>query len=176
MWTRPRLPREGWKFVKNKHWLWLFGGVGMPTFGCGIPFFVVIMTVMVFVGGIGVGLTHMFGSHNTPPSIATPDSRPMEWLGAASALSQVNGIPNTVAMAVIQQASDGETFAERYYCSNSATYGEPCNVAQPHQHGIHNVGVGEGLLGLNTRDVTKPSGTQWQSFQWNLSTVADGLF
>lgn len=156
--------------MKKKRWLWLFGGVGMPALGCGVPFFVVIMAVMIFIGGVGAGLSNLFGSHNTPPSIATPNSRPMEWLATASAISQSDGMPNTVAMAVIQQASDGEAFAERYYCSNNATYGEPCNVAQPHQHGIHNVGVGEGLVGLNTRDVAKPSGTQWQSVQWNLST------
>ncbi len=153
--------------MNRKHWLLL---AGLPSVGCGGGFFIVALLAIVMIGGIGVGINNLFGSNNTPPLIATPNSRPMEWLNEASSFAQRDGLPNTVVMAVIQQASDGEGFAERYYCSTDVTYGEPCNVAQPHQKGIHNVGVGEGLMGLNTHDVAKPSEQTWLSASWNLAT------
>lgn len=153
-------------------------GLGVPL-GCSLPFFVIVIVTVVLVGGIGMGLAHLFdtGSHtsNTPPPIATPYSRPMEWLNLASTDGAKVGLPNPLAMGAIYLASDGQSFAERYYCSNHQTYGESCSTARPHTN-IHAVGVGEGLMGLNTQDGLHPPQpanmnalSSWLSVSWNLS-------
>lgn len=134
--------------------------------------FVVILVLLIFVAGFGFGIPQLFGSHIDPPPIATEMSRPAEWLVAFTRNAERDGIPNTVIMAVLNEASDGQVFTNRYYCSNHRTAGEPCSIAFA---GTHAVGIGESLMGLNSRDLKLPAGKSWQNVTWNLTTGIDRL-
>ena len=168
--------REG---GKRLGW-WLIGG-GFAVVG---PFLIIIITSVAGLGllaGAGHWLASFFGP--TPPAIATPTSRPTEWLNPVTTDSEIDqGIPNTIVMAVINQASDGQVYGDRYYCSNGQTTGEACSAAYPPTKahigprgihilaspGAHNLGIGYGLMGLNGKDITLPANARWHSVLWNL--------
>nr|WP_014107020.1 hypothetical protein [Sulfobacillus thermotolerans]AEP14357.1 hypothetical protein [Sulfobacillus thermotolerans] len=131
--------------------VWWGLGAGL---GCLGPLFVVLVAVLagvVLLAGAGHWLSGLFGP--SPPEVATPTSRPAEWLQIATADAEAQGIPNTLALAVINQASDGQVFGDRWYCSNGYTTGEACHIANVH---THHVGIGYGLMGLDGKDITPP--------------------
>ena len=143
--------------------VWWGLGAGL---GCLGPLFVVLVAVLagvVLLAGAGHWLSGLFGP--SPPEIATPTSRPAEWLQAATADAEAQGIPNTLALAVINQASDGQVFGDRWYCSNGYTTGEACHIANAH---THHVGIGYGLMGLDGKDIPRPGNQHWHSVAWNL--------
>ena len=151
--------------------LWALAG-GAPILG---GFLVVLITVIAstaLLAGVGHWLSSIFGPH--PPAIATSTSRPTEWLSPAITDSLTAGVPNTVVMAVMNQASDGQVYGDRWYCSNGQTTGEPCHMAYHPgllgigPKGVHHVGIGYGLMGLDGRDMPLPAGQHWHSVAWNL--------
>lgn len=155
--------------------VWWGLGAGL---GCLGPTFVVLVAVLagvVLLAGAGHWFSGLFGP--SPPAIATSTSRPAEWLVPATADAEiVPGIPNTMVLAVINQASDGQVFGDRWYCANGQTTGEACHVADSH---THHVGIGYGLMGLNSKDIPLPANARWHSVSWNLSEgighLADSL-
>lgn len=142
---------------------WLFGG-GAAVVGPFLVMMIVVVASMALLAGVGHWLSNFFGP--SPPAIATATSRPTEWLYAATADSESDqGIPNTIVMAVVNQASDGQVYGDRWYCSNGLTTGEPCHAAY---FGARHLGIGYGLMGLDGKDITLPVGQQWHSVVWNL--------
>lgn len=142
----------------SRAWLYLLGlggvgGVSLPL----IPVFIAVFFAVVLLAGLGAWIGNLFGPQ--PPAIATAMSRPAEWLASVTALTDRYGIPNVVALAVIEQASDGQAYGDRYYCSNQQSVGEPCPVIfhpgafGQGSHGVTTLGIGVGLMGLNTRRI-----------------------
>lgn len=162
--------REGGK--RLVYWL-IGGGIGVVA-----PILLIIIAVIAglsLLAGIGQWAASFFGP--SPPTIATPMSRPDEWLSGISRDAAGAGIPNVLAVAVVQQASGGQAYGDRYYCSNQQSAGEPCTQAfHPGALGIgsHNVrtlGIGRGLFGLQSA----PSGQNPHSVTWNLSAGTKAL-
>lgn len=148
---------------------WLIGG-GFAIVAPVLIIIVVVIASMSLLAGVGQWASSFFGPN--PPSIATPMSRPDEWLSGASRDAAGAGIPNVLAMAVIQQASGGQAYGDRYYCSNQKSAGEACSKAYHPgalgigSHGVKTLGIGRGLFGLQT----VPSGQNPHSVTWNLAT------
>lgn len=140
------------------------------------PFGLILMAVIAGVtllAGAGDWLSSFFGPH--PPAIATDASRPAEWLTPITRQAVTLGIPNSLVLAVINQASDGQVYGDRWYCSNGHTTGEACHTAY-HKgmlgigpQGVHHVGIGYSLMGLNGKDVPIPTGDH-HNIAWNLHT------
>ena len=89
---------------------WLVGG-GLAVIA---PFGLILIAVIAGVtllAGAGYWLSSFFGPH--PPAIATDASRPAEWLTPITQQSLELGIPNSLVMAVINQASDGQVYGDR---------------------------------------------------------------
>lgn len=143
---------------------WLLGG-GLAIIAPFLMILIAVIAAMALLAGAGHWFAGLFGP--SPPAIATITSRPTEWLAPVTTDSEMDqGIPNTVVMAVINQASDGQAYGDRYYCSNGQSAGEACSVAYS---GSRTLGTGYGLMGLNSRDITLPAGQRWHSVSWNLS-------
>lgn len=135
------LIRQGQKRVLT----WMVGS-GLTVSG---PFFLILLAVVVagiLLAGMGEGSAVLLGPD--PPAIATVRSRPMEWLVSASLAARPYGLSNALVMAVMQQASDGQVYGDRYDCSNGQTAGEGCAAA--FGRGMKTLGISEGLLGLNS--------------------------
>ena len=169
--------------ASQRIWAWIIGGSGGVILGWGLLIFIGLIASTALLAGVGHWLSSIFGP--SPPAIATATSRPTEWLNPVTFDAEMaQGIPNTIVMAVINQASDGQVYGDRWYCSNGQTTGEPCSAAYPGTkahigaHGIlipatpaaHHVGIGYGLMGLNGKDITLPVNDHWHSVSWNLST------
>lgn len=151
--------REG-----GKRLLWWLVGGGFAVAGPVLAVVIAAVAGMGLLAGIGHWFAGLFGP--SPPMIATPTSRPTEWLTSATTDAELDqGIPNTLVMAVINQASDGQVYGDRYYCSNGQSAGEACSTAYK---GTHTVGTGYGLMGLDGRDLSLPAGHSWHSASWNL--------
>lgn len=152
--------------------LWV-AGAGAPVIGGGLIVVIGAIASTVLLAGIGNWLSNIFGPH--PPAIATTMSRPAEWLLTTTKFTDQDGIPNVIALAVMEQASDGQVYGDRWYCSNGKTTGEACHTAYHRgmlgigPKGVHHLGIGYGLMGLNGKDLTIPSGKH-HSVAWNLST------
>lgn len=150
---------------------WLTGG-GLALLIPGLLILIAVVAGVVLLAGIGGWAASLLGPH--PPAIATEASRPTEWLTALSREAITLNVPNSLAIAVMHQASDGQVFGDRWYCSNGQTTGEPCHVAYHPgvlgigPHGVHNVGIGFSLMGLNNKDVTIPAGDH-HKVAWNLA-------
>lgn len=167
-----RLARAAAQEGRRRLLWWLIGG----GLGAVAPVVVIIVAViggLVLLAGAGYWLTSMFGPH--PPAIATDASRPTEWLSPITQQAIELGIPNSLVLATIHQASDGQTYGDRWYCSNGQTTGEACHVAY-HKgmlgigpKGVHHVGIGYSLMGINGKDITIPDGDR-HNIVWNLHT------
>ena len=168
--------REG-----GKRLLWWLLGGGLAVVG---PVLIVIIVVIAGVGllaGIGYWAASLFGP--SPPAIATPLSRPAEWLLPVEVNATQDGIPNVVALAVINAASDGQAYGDRFYCSNGRSAGEKCSTAFPPTkghvgpHGIklpgskgsHTLGIGYGLMGLGSQSGLIPKNQNPHSVKWNVT-------
>ncbi len=152
--------------------LWAAGS-GAPVVGGGLIIIIGAIASTVLLAGIGNWMSSMFGPH--PPAIATTMSRPAEWLLTTTKYTDQDGIPNVIALAVMEQASDGQVYGDRWYCSNHKTTGEPCHAAY-HKgvlgigpKGVHHIGIGYSLLGINGKDVSIPNG-EHHNITWNLHT------
>jgi hypothetical protein len=135
------LIRQGQKRVLT----WIVGS-GLGVLG---PFFLILLAVVVaaiLLAGMGEGSTALLGPD--PPAIATVRSRPMEWLVSASLAARQDSLSNALVMAVMQQASDGQVYGDRYDCANGQTAGEGCAAA--FGRGVKTLGIAAGLLGLNS--------------------------
>lgn len=149
------------------YWL-LGGGIGVVA-----PILLIIIVVIAglsLLAGIGQWAAGFFGP--SPPAIATPMSRPTEWISIASQDGATFGVPNIVAEAVIEQASGGEVFGDRHYCSNGQSAGEACGTAY---HGSHTIGIGYGLLGIDSKSGLIPKGQPPHSVSWNVSAGLKAL-
>ena len=172
------------RMAKKKMWAWILG-LGAPVIGWGFLILVAVIAGMALLAGIGQWASSLFGPH--PPAIATPMSRPTEWLGIASQAGAKYGVPNVIALAVIQQASDGEVYGDRYYCSNGQSAGEQCSVAFPGHKatgGVHaqaavppakTLGLGLGLFGIGSKSGLIPAGQSAHSVSWNVDTGTQQL-
>ena len=157
------------RLAKKKLWLWILGG-GLPVLGGGFVIFIVILASMILLAGMGQWFAGLFGP--SPPAIATPMSRPAEWLSTVSQAGARTGIPNVLALAVIQQASGGQVFGDRYYCSDGQSSGIRCHTVSAN---LHTLGVGEGLFGIDTNSGLIPKGQNAHSVTWNVSTGMQAL-
>ncbi|MBX5466896.1 MAG: lytic transglycosylase domain-containing protein [Firmicutes bacterium] len=149
---------------------WLIGGGA----GCLAPLLLVLVAVIavaVLVAGIGGWIAGFFGS-GAAPAIATPMSRPAEWLGLATAAGLRDGVPNVVALAAIEQASGGQALNDRYYCGNGLTTGGPCADFYP---GVATLGTGYGLVGIGSRSGLVPAGQDPHDTAWNVQTGLQAL-
>ncbi len=157
--------------ASRRLWAWILGSVGATVLGWGLLILIALIASTALLAGVGHWLSGIFGPH--PPAIATDASRPTEWLTPISRQAIALNIPNSVVLAVINQASDGQIYGDRWYCSNGQTTGEACHVAY-HKGllgigptGVHHLGIGYSLMGLNGKDMTIPSGDH-HSISWNL--------
>lgn len=154
---------------------WLIGG-GAVVVGPVLLIIIAAIAGLALLAGIGAWFAGLFGP--APPVIASPMSRPTEWLSIIDKDSTIDGVPNAVALAVIQQASDGEAYGDRYYCSNNKSAGENCSKAyHPGMlgigpKGVHTLGIGYGLFGLGGASHLIPAGQDPHSVSWN---VGEGL-
>lgn len=145
-------------------WLWVLAG-GAPLIGGFVVALIVVVASMALLAGMGHWLAGALGAN--PPAIATEMSRPAEWLDAVTAEAEAAGVPNVVALAVMNQASDGQAYGDRYYCSNGQSTGGPCDLFY---HGVRTVGVGYGLMGIDSRSGLIPHGQDPHDVGWNLQT------
>ncbi len=116
------------RLVKKKLWAWILAG-GAPILGWGFLILAAVIASMMLLAGIGQWFSGLFGPN--PPVIASEMSRPAEWMSVIIQNSVQDGVPNVIAMAVINAASDGQAYGDRYYCSNGQSAGEKCSVAFP---------------------------------------------
>ncbi|MCY0886417.1 MAG: transglycosylase SLT domain-containing protein [Firmicutes bacterium] len=153
---------------------WALGG----GLGCTTPLVLGLAGVigaMTLVAGVGQWFANPFGS-SPPPPLATPLSRPAEWLPLVTATGAPDGVPNVLALAVLNQASDGQVYGDRYYCSNGQSAGEACDQAYHPglfgigSHDVRTLGIGRGLFGLDTRSGLIPSGQDPHDAAWNAAT------
>lgn len=159
--------------AKRRMLYWLLGG-GLPVIGGGFLVLVFALGSIALLAGVGQWLTNFFGP--SPPAIATTMSRPGEWLVTVTADAAPWGVPNVVALAVLNQASDGQVYGDRYYCSNQESAGEACSTAYhpgllgigPHH--VTTLGIGYGLFGLGSQSGLIPQGQDVHSATWNLAT------
>ncbi len=174
-----RLIEEAQRRAAKRIWYWALGG-GLATVGPVLLIIIVVFAGVALLAGIGQWASSLFGPH--PPSIATPMSRPTEWLSTVSQAGAKYGVPNVVALAVVQQASDGEVYGDRYYCSNGQSTGERCSIAYPGHKatgGVHaqaavppakTLGLGLGLFGIGSKSGLIPQGQSPHSVSWNVNT------
>ncbi len=166
--------------------VWLIGG-GVGVIGPVLAVLIAAVAGLALLAGVGQWATSGDLGANPPP-IATPLSRPFEWLGTVTAAGVQDGVPNVIGMAVIEQASDGQVYGDRYYCSNGQSAGEPCALAYPAgltRLGTHpaaqTLGISVGLMGLDTArtaglsasGATTPSATT--NVQWGMRRLAAAL-
>ncbi len=168
------------RLVKKKLWAWILAG-GAPILGWGFLILAAVIASMMLLAGIGQWFSGLFGPN--PPVIASEMSRPAEWMSVIIQNSVQDGVPNVIAMAVINAASDGQAYGDRYYCSNGQSAGEKCSVAFPPTkahigpHGVrlpgskgaHTLGVGTGLMGLGSQSGLDVKGHSTHSVPWNVS-------
>ena len=140
----------------HKMWGWLIGG-GAAVAGPVLVVLIAAVAGLALLAGVGQWATGLLGP--SPPAIATPLSRPAEWLDAITMGGARDHVPNVLGLAVVEQASDGQVYGDRYYCSNQQSAGAPCpTVFHPGllgigSHGVTTRGVGVGLMGLDSRRV-----------------------
>ncbi len=171
-----KLKREAAKRL----WVWILGGSGATLLGWGLLIFIVLLATTALLAGIGYWAASFFGP--SPPTIASEMSRPAEWMSVVTANAVQDGVPNVVALAVINAASDGEAYGDRYYCSNGQSAGEQCSVAYPPTtshigpHGVklpgskgaQTLGIGTGLMGLGSQSGLNVKGHATHSVPWNV--------
>ena len=174
-----RILEEAQRRAAKRVWYWVLGG-GLATVGPVLLIIIVVFAGVALLAGIGAWVSSLFGPH--PPSIATPMSRPTEWIGTVSQAGAKYGVPNVLALAVVQQASDGEVYGDRYYCNNGQSAGEPCSTAYPGHKatgGVHaqaavapakTLGLGLGLFGIGSHSGLIPTGQSPHSVSWNVNT------
>lgn len=148
-------------------WGWALGA-GASVLG--ILFIVIIAAVagLALLAGMGVWFQNLFGPH--PPAIATQASRPAEWLPTIN--TDERGLPNAVVLAVMEQASDGQAYGDRFYCSNGHSAGEACDKAYS---GTHTLGIGYGLMGIDSHSGLISKTHHPHSVFWNVKTGTQAL-
>lgn len=169
-------------WTRRRTW-WLLGCAG-AALALMAPGFLLIAAVLA-VTGLLAGAGHWFAAIGqsilgllapTPPAIATPYSRPAEWLPTLDTLLAQMGlsatVPNELALAVVQQASGGQALSERAYCANGRTTGNGC--AATFGAGVATVGVGHGLFGL-TRTAYAAFGASLDTLYGVASNLRQGL-
>ena len=161
----------------NKLIWWGINAIGWPTLGMFLVVIIVAIASLALLAGIGAWFQNIFGPH--PPAIATVASRPAEWM--PSVVVNELGLPNAVILAVMEQASDGQAYGDRYYCSNGQSAGERC-VQAYHPgwlgigpQGVHTLGIGYGLLGIDSQSGLIPKNQNPHSVSWNIQTGAAAL-
>ena len=147
---------------------WGINAVGWPVIGLVVGVIIVGVAALALLAGMGAWSPNFWGSH--PPVIATPASRPAQWLPTVTA--DELGLPNALVLAVMEQASDGEAYGDRYYCSNGQSAGETCGTAYP---GTHTLGIGYGLLGINANSGLIPKNHNPHAVSWNVQTGVTAL-
>ncbi|MDA8205189.1 MAG: transglycosylase SLT domain-containing protein [Thermaerobacter sp.] len=179
-----RLLEEAERQAAKRVWYWVLGG-GLATVGPVLLIIIVVFAGVALLAGIGAWVSSLFGP--SPPAIATPMSRPTEWLSTISQSGAKYGVPNVIALAVVQQASDGEVYGDRYYCSNGQSAGEQCSTAFPGHKatgGVHaqaavpaakTLGLGLGLFGIGSQSGLIPQGQSPHSVSWNVGTGTQQL-
>ncbi len=164
--------------AKRRLFYWALGG-GLPVIGGGLLVLVFALGSIALLAGVGQWFTHFFGP--SPPAIATTMSRPAEWLVTVTADAAPRGVPNVIALAVLNQASDGQVYGDRYYCSNQQSAGEACSTAYHPgflgigSHHVTTLGIGYGLFGLGSHSGLIPTGQDAHSATWNLATGVAAL-
>ena len=147
---------------------WAVTAIGLPTLGVVFAVITVGVAALALLAGMGAWSPNLLGSH--PPVIATPASRPAQWLPTITA--DERGLPNALVLAVMEQASDGEAYGDRYYCSNGQSAGEACGTAYS---GTHTRGIGYGLLGIDSTSGLIPKNQNPHSVAWNVQTGTTAL-
>lgn len=139
-------------------WLRRYGWLLLPAAGClplvfiALGLFAMVVVLLAGVGGVFSFWTQFLGPG--APAIATVMSRPAAWLVTANRDAIGAGLPGELVLAVIEQASDGKNFTQRYYCTNGRSAGEGCAQAyHPGMLGIGpspagTLGSARGLMGL----------------------------
>ncbi|MCY0885908.1 MAG: transglycosylase SLT domain-containing protein [Firmicutes bacterium] len=158
----------------RRRWIWWLVGGGLVLGGGSVGLLLLLFFVsLTFLAGL-TALQLGPGA----PAFATALSRPAEWFLAVNGLAVDYGLPNTLVLAVIQQASGGAAYGDRYYCSNGQTAGEWCDAAFPAvyaergrrgQPAAHTLGVGYGLFGIDSRSGLIPTGQDPHAVAWNLA-------
>ena len=148
----------------------LFWALGAGASVLGILLVVIIAAVasLALLAGIGAWFPNLFGPH--PPAIATRASRPAEWLPTIAA--DELGLPNALIVAVMEQASDGQAYGDRYYCSNGQSAGEACDKAYTD---THTLGIGYGLMGIDSHSGLIPHNQNPHSVRGNIQTGVAAL-
>ena len=163
--------------ARKKLWTWVAGGIGLPTIGTILIVIIAAIGSLALLAGIGAWFKNLFGPH--PPAIATIASRPAEWLPIVT--ENELGLPNAVVLAVMEQASDGQAYGDRYYCSDGRSTGMPCSQAyHPGMFGIgpkgvHTIGIGYGLMGIDSKSGLIPKNQNPHSVQWNVTAGTAAL-
>ena len=156
-------------------WWWVLAGGG-GVLGWGLVILIGAVASLTLLAGTGQWFANLFGP--SPPVIATEMSRPAEWLSLATTEGTPLGVPNVLALAVMNAASDGEAYGDRYYCSNQQSAGESCRQAYHPgvlgvgPHSVTTLGIGYGLMGVDSKDGLIPPGQSPNATAWN---VAAGL-
>jgi hypothetical protein len=143
-------------------------GAGLPVLGMLLVGIIAAVAALSLLAGIGAGSSNLFGAH--PPAMATPASRPAEWLPTVTPYEL--GLPNAVVLAVIAQASGGAAYEDRYYCSNGQSAGGACSQAYP---GTHTRGIGTGLMGINSPSGLIPTRQNPHRVAGNIQTGTTAL-
>lgn len=159
-------------------WWWILAGGG-AALGWGLVILVGAVASVTLLAGAGQWFANLLGP--SPPAIATAMSRPAEWLNLITDEGASRGVPNVLALAVMNAASDGEAYGDRYYCSNQRSAGESCRQAYHPgalgigPHGVTTLGVGYGLLGINSQSGLIPPGQSAHATRWNVATGLKAL-
>lgn len=162
----------------NRLWSWLLGG-GFSIIAPILGIIIAAIAGLSLLAGVGQWAANFFGP--SPPPIATEMSRPAEWLSLATTEGAPLGVPNVLALAVMNAASDGEAYGDRYYCTNQQSAGESCRqVYHPGAlgigpHGVTTLGVGYGLLGINAKSGLIPAGQSAHATTWNVTAGLKAL-
>lgn len=164
--------------VMRRLWWWVLAGGG-GALGWGLVILIGAVASVTLLAGTGQWFANLFGP--SPPAIATEMSRPAEWLNLATVEGAQLGVPNVLALAVMNAASDGEAYGDRYYCSNQRSAGESCRQ-EYHPgalgigpYGVTTLGVGYGLLGINSKSGLIPPGQSSHATTWNVATGLKAL-
>ncbi len=164
--------------VMRRLWWWVLAGGG-GVLGWGLVILIGAVASVTLLAGTGQWFANLFGP--SPPAIATEMSRPAEWLNLATVEGAPLGVPNVLALAVMNAASDGEAYGDRYYCSNQQSAGESCRQAYHPgvlgigPHGVTTLGIGYGLMGIDSQRGLIPAGQSPHATLWNVATGLKAL-
>ena len=156
---------------------WALSAGGASILGTLLILIIAAVGALSLLAGIGAWFQHLFGPH--PPAIATTASRPAEWLPIVT--DNELGLPNAVVLAVMEQASDGQAYGDRYYCSDGRSAGEKCSQAYHPgllgigPKGVHTIGIGYGLMGIDSKSGLIPKNQNPHSVAWNVKTGTQAL-